>query len=331
MARSTGGTVNHYGQWVRAALVGAVAVCSLVAVPTGAIAAPDPDVPYVPTAPNVVEAMLAIAKVGPKDYVVDLGSGDGRIVIAAAKRHRARGFGVDVDEELVARAQEAAAQAGVADRVQFFARNLFLTDISRATVLTMYLYSSLNVRLRPRLFAELKPGTRVVSHDFGMDLWRPDAQLTVPVPDKPYGAPESKVYLWVIPANAAGTWRWRIDTGKGSVAYEVQLTQTFQMLSGTARAGGAMAQLEGGRMRGDALHLSMTTENGRRIVRHEFQGRVNRDAIVGRVKLAGNVELDWRASRIRRGTIDITPAPADWKRFQAFPTTIADERRSSSK
>ncbi|MDH3287379.1 MAG: class I SAM-dependent methyltransferase [Betaproteobacteria bacterium] len=322
MARTSGGTVNHYGQRVRAAL--AVAVCSLVAVTTGTFAAPDPDVPYVPTAPNVVEAMLAIAKVESQDYVVDLGSGDGRIVIAAAKRHGARGFGVDVDEYLVARAREAAERAGVGERVQFFARNLFLTDISRATVLTMYLYPSINLQLRSRLFAELKPGTRVVSHDFGMDLWLPDAQLTVPVPDKPYGAPESKVYLWVIPANAAGTWRWSVGTGEGLVTYEAQLKQRFQMLSGTARAGGAMARLEGGRVRGDALRFSLTTEAGGRGVRYEFQGRVNGDAITGKVKLAGGVELDWRASRIQRAAIDITPAPADWKRSQVFP---GDSRR----
>jgi SAM-dependent methyltransferase len=310
MACNTGETVNHFNQWARAASARVVAVCSLVVVISGAVAAPDPDVPYVPTPTNVVEAMLAIAEVGPQDYVVDLGSGDGRIVIAAATRHGARGFGVDLDEHLVARAREAAERSGVAERVQFFARNLFLTDISRATVLTMYLYPSINLQLRPRLFAELKPGTRVVSHDFGMDLWLPDARLTIPVPDKPYGAPESEIYLWVIPANAAGMWRWSIDTGKGSVAYEVRLEQRFQMLSGTARAGGAMAQLEGGRVSGDALRFALTTENGGRIVRHEFQGRVNGDAIVGRVKLDGNVELDWRASRIRRETINI-----GWRRW----------------
>jgi hypothetical protein len=312
MARSAGHAVNHYGQRrMRDALASAVAAGSLVAVAACAVAAPEPDVPYVPTAPDVVEAMLAIAKVGPRDYVVDLGSGDGRIVIAAAKRHGARGFGVDVDEQLVARAREAAEQAGVSDRVQFFARNLFLTDISPATVLTLYLFPSINLQLRPRLFAELRPGTRVVSHDFDMELWRPDAQLTVPVPNKPYGAPESEVYLWVIPANAAGTWRWSMDTGEGLVAYEAELRQTFQMLSGTARAGGAMARLEGGRVRGDTLHFALTTEAGGRSVRHEFEGRVDADAISGRLKLAGGVELDWRASRIRRAAINITPAPAD--------------------
>jgi SAM-dependent methyltransferase len=310
--------VNHYSQLVRAALVGAVAVCSLVAVSAVALAAPDPDVPYVPTAPNVVEAMLAIAKVGPQDYVVDLGSGDGRIVIAAATRHGARGFGVELDENLVARAREAAAQAGVAERIQFFARNLFLTDISRATVLTLYLYPSINLQLRPRLFAELKPGTRVVSHDFSMDLWRPDAQLTVPVPEKPYGAPESTVYLWVIPANAAGAWRGSIKTEGGILEFHAELTQRFQMLSGTARVGTARSRLQGGRLRGDALRFTLIAEVEGSGILHEFEGRVSGDAIVGKVRVAGGMERVWRARQIRRAAIDITPSPGDGTRSQAF-------------
>lgn len=322
MARATGGTVSHYNQRVRAALAGVVALCSFVTVTASALAAPDPAVPYVPTPHNVVEAMLAIAKVGPQDYVVDLGSGDGRIVIAAAKRHGARGFGVDVDEDLVARAREEAAREGVAERVQFFARDLFLTDISRATVLTMYLYSSINLHLRPRLFAELKPGARVVSHDFGMDLWQPDAQLTVAVPDKPHGAPESRVYLWVIPANAAGAWRGSIRTEEGILEFDAELTQRFQMLSGTARVGTARGRLQGGRLRGDALRFVLTAEVGGGGVRHEFEGRVSGDAIVGKVRLAGGVERVWRARQIRRAAIDITSTPADWKGSQAFPDDI---------
>jgi SAM-dependent methyltransferase len=288
-----------------------MAACLLVAGAAGAFAAPEPDVPYVPTAPNVVEAMLAIAKVGPRDYVVDLGSGVGRFVIAAAKRHGARGFGVDVDEHLVARAREAAEREGVADRVSFFARNLFLTDISRATVLTLYLFPSINLQLRPRLFAELKPGTRVVSHDFDMAQWQPDAELVVPVPDKPYGAPESQVYLWVIPANAAGAWRGSISTDSGPVDFQAEIRQTFQMLSGTAHVGAAGGRLRGGTLRGDALRFALSAEVDGRRVRHEFEGRVSGDTISGKMKSGDRVARDWRASRIRRAAINITPAPAD--------------------
>ena len=162
------------------------------------------DVPYVPTPPGVVDAMLRIAGVGPHDFVIDLGSGDGRIVIAAAQKHGARGFGVEIDGALVSAARREAQRAGVRDRVEFREGNLFATDIGVASVVTMYLYPGLMMQLRPRLFAELKPGTRVVAHDFDMDAWRPDARVTVPVPDKPYGPPSSEVFLWIMPANAAG-------------------------------------------------------------------------------------------------------------------------------
>jgi len=301
--------VRHYGQQARAALAGAIAACLFVAGVPGAVAAPEPDVPYVPTAPNVVEAMLAIAKVGPRDYVVDLGSGDGRIVIAAAKRHGASGFGVDVDERLVARAREAAEREGVADRVNFFARNLFLTDISRATVLTLYLFPSINLQLRPRLFADLKPGTRVVSHDFDMAQWQPDEELVVPVPDKPYGAPESQIYLWIVPANAAGAWRGSIATDSGSVDFQAELSQTFQMLSGTAHVGAAGGRLRGGALHGDALRFALSAEVDGRDVRQEFEGRVRGDTIVGTMKVGDGMARDWRASRIRRAAINITPPP----------------------
>jgi SAM-dependent methyltransferase len=303
--------MRYYGQRARAALAGAIAACLFVAGAPSAVAAPEPDVPYVPTAPNVVEAMLAIAKVGPRDYVVDLGSGDGRIVIAAAKRHGARGFGVDVDERLVARAREAAEREGVADRVSFFARNLFLTDISRATVLTLYLFPSINLQLRPRLFTELKPGTRVVSHDFDMAQWQPEAELVVPVPDKPYGAPESQIYLWIIPANAAGAWRGSVITDRGPVDFQAELSQTFQMLSGTAHVGAAGGRLRGGALRGDALRFALRAEVDGRDVRHEFEGRVSGDTIVGTMKVGDGVAQDWRASRIRRAAINITPPAAD--------------------
>lgn len=276
-----------------------------------ALAQPELDVPYVPTAPNVVETMLRVAKVGPQDFVVDLGSGDGRIVIAAAKRHGARGFGVDLDVFQVRRARAAADRAGVAERVKFFAGNLFLTDISQATVLTMYLFPSVNLQLRPRLFAELEPGTRVVSHDFDMAQWKPEVHLTVPVPDKPYGAPESEVYMWVIPANAAGTWQGSITTNEGPMEFHADLEQTFQMLSGAARIGDARGRLQSGRLRGRALRFAMSVEAEGRSVRHEFEGRVTGDAMAGKVTSPDGMEREWRASRIRRAAINIEPRPAD--------------------
>lgn len=276
-----------------------------------ALAQPALDVPYVPTAPNVVETMLRVAEVGPQDFVVDLGSGDGRIVIAAAKQHGARGFGVDLDEFLVARARAAADRAGVAERVKFFARNLFLTDISQATVLTMYLFPSVNLQLRPRLFAELKPGTRVVSHDFDMAQWEPEVHITMPVPDKPYGAPQSEVYMWVIPANAAGTWQGSITTREGSMEFHADLKQTFQMLSGTARVGDARGRLQSGRLHGGEARFAMSVEVSGRSVRHIFDGRVTGETMAGKVTSSDGLEGEWRASRIQRAAINIDPPPAD--------------------
>jgi tRNA A58 N-methylase Trm61 len=156
----------------------------------------DPDVIFVPTPPAVVRAMLEVAQVTPNDLVIDLGSGDGRVVIAAARDFGARGIGVEIDAELIRTAQENARQAGVADRVQFLQEDLFQTEISAATVVALYLMPNLNLKLRSRLFKELKPGTRVVSHAFDMGDWKPQKTLVV----------EGRhVYFWVVPEDAKET------------------------------------------------------------------------------------------------------------------------------
>ena len=147
------------------------------------------DVPFVPTPEKVVERMLELAKVGPKDVVYDLGSGDGRIVIAAAKKG-ARGVGIDIDPERIREARDNARRAGVTNRVEFLEGDLFDADIRGATVVTIYLLSGINMKLRPKLLAELKPGTRVVSHAFDMGDWKPEATAKVGT---------STVYYWVVP------------------------------------------------------------------------------------------------------------------------------------
>jgi hypothetical protein len=298
--------------WRRCALTLVAAHWALFGGAGGARAA---DVPYVPTPANVVDTMLDMAKVGADDYLIDLGSGDGRIVIAAAKRFGTRGFGVDIDGALVSQAQREAQKQGVSDKVSFHARNLFITDIGQATVITMYLFPQVNMRLRPRLFTELKPGTRIVSHDFDMDNWQPDAKATVPVPDKPFGAPKSDVFLWIIPANAAGTWRWRLGNGAAARDYEIVLEQTFQMLTGRATVNGQPARIEGGRMRGERIEFVLVARSDDREVRQAFSGRVSGDAVIGTATLhAATVQkLDWSATRVARGKIDFqasAPPPA---------------------
>ena len=276
------------------------AFLALTALAHGA-AAQSSDVPYVPTPQVVVDEMLRIARVDSRDYVIDLGSGDGRIVIAAAKARGARGFGVDLDGGLVYAARQEAERQGVAARAAFYEKNLFATDMGEATVVTMYLFPSINLQLRPRLFEQLKPGTRVVSHDFDMGDWTPDERVTVPVPGKRYGPPRSEVYLWIIPANAAGTWRWQLAAGGAPVLYEVALEQNFQMLAGKPVVGGAPARLDAGRMRGDEIRLQLTATIDGREVRHELTGRAAGDTISGTARLDGGNELVWNAARVRVG------------------------------
>lgn len=185
----------------------AIAIAWVAAVLSSAIIASHAraQVPFVPTPLDVVERMLTLASVGKNDYLVDLGSGDGRVVREAARRFGARGLGVDHDKELIERSNELARREGVAGRVTFAAQDLFDTDIADATVVTMYLLPAVNLKLRPRLLKELKPGTRVVSHDFDMGEWRPDDTATLYSKEK-YGATggNSTVYLWIVPAQVAG-------------------------------------------------------------------------------------------------------------------------------
>ncbi len=153
------------------------------------------DAPYVVTPYEVVDEMLRLAGVGSRDVVYDLGCGDGRIVIAAAERRGARGVGIDIDPRRIDEANAAARRAGVADRVRFAVQDLFATDFSEATVVTLYLFPEMNAKLRPKLLAELRPGARVVSHEFGIAGWPADASAQVRVGDF-----QHQVYLWVVPA-----------------------------------------------------------------------------------------------------------------------------------
>ena len=177
------------------ALRAALASAMLALAATGcALVNPDADVPYVSTPDNVVRAMLELAEVKPGDVVYDLGSGDGRIVIIAAKEFGARGVGVEIDPQLVAHSRRRARQAGVADRVEFIQQDLFRIDLSGATVVTLYLGQELNLRLRPTLLRDLRPGSRIVSHDFGMGDWPPTRAVRVDSGDRAHN-----VLVWTVP------------------------------------------------------------------------------------------------------------------------------------
>jgi SAM-dependent methyltransferase len=164
------------------------------------------EVPFITSPDRVTLAMLDLAQVGPSDHVIDLGSGDGRIVITAARRHGASGLGVEIVPALVAKSRDNARAAGVAARAEFREQDLFTTDLARATVVTLYLLPEINLQLRPRLLA-LAPGTRVVSHDWDMGDWTPDRSVTLDVPDKTIGRDKrSTVHLWTVPARVDGLW-----------------------------------------------------------------------------------------------------------------------------
>src|SRR5687767_10577631 len=181
----------------------------VLALPLTALSAPAAaqegrgDVVYVPTPQIVVDEMLRMAKIGPKDFLIDLGSGDGRFVITAAKKFGSQGFGVDLDTYLLRIARENAKKEGVAERANFVEQNLFETDLGKATVISSYLLPEMNLKLRPKILA-LKPGTRVVAHDYHMGDWYPDEQKDVPVPEKVVGNPGvSYLYYWVVSARVA--------------------------------------------------------------------------------------------------------------------------------
>ena len=244
--------------------LGRAATVALLALGSGGVAAAE-EVPFVTTPDRVALAMLEIADVGPNDRVIDLGSGDGRIVVLAAKQFGARGLGVEIVPELVRQSRLNAQQAGVAQRAEFREEDLFKTDLSDASVITMYLLPEVNLQLRPALLA-LEPGTRIVSHDWDMGDWPPDRTLTIPVPDKAVGLEKSsRVHLWVVPARVHGLW-----CGQGRArGAALRITQSFQRFS--ARLGG-VADIDGFDGKIDAATLRAGGDGGTGEIQLELRG-----------------------------------------------------------
>ncbi len=252
-----------------------------------------PDVPYVPTPQVTVDEMLRLANVGPKDFVLDLGSGDGRIVITAAKKFGARGLGVDLDFHLVIQSEESARQAGVEDRVKFLQQDLFKTDLSQASVITMYLLPRVVRKLRPQLL-ELKPGTRIVSHDFDLDDWQPDRKTYI----------RKNVFLWIVPARLEGRWEARLPLPPIEHLLELTLTQRFQEVSAHARLNGVPAPVWESKLEGDRFSFvvvdSTDRENEATLY---FDGRVSGDLMEGELTRGvgtARTAVKWRAMRVSR-------------------------------
>lgn len=261
------------------------------------------DVVYVPTPQIVVDTMLDMAKVNAKDYVIDLGSGDGRIIITAAAKRGASGFGVDLDTYLLKLANQNAQKAGVTGKVHFVEQNLFETDLSKATVVTTYLLPEMNLKLRSRVMA-LKPGTRLVAHDYHFGEWDPDEQRELVVPEKKVGTPGvSYIFSYVVPARVPGKWQSLINIGGRDTPVEFHLEQEFQEVEGRVEMRDQKAELRG-RISGEQIRLVVAARG--KSPRHEFSGQIGNGVINGTLVIgegAGRQQVAWTARQVQRGEL----------------------------
>ena len=249
------------------------------------------EVPFVPSPQVVVDEMLRLANVTKDDFVMDLGSGDGRILITAAGKFGARGIGVDLDENLIYQSEENARAAGVTDRVQFLRQDLFKADLAKASVITMYLLPNVNMRLRPVLLG-LKPGTRIVAHDFDLGDWKPDVKVTI----------RKNVMLWIVPAKIQGRWRLELPLPAGAQTWDLDIRQKHQEIDGVVRVadrppGGVWQPL----LRGDRVSFVIVDNTDRENEANMyFEGMVRGNVMEGEFRRGvGNVQTrhKWRAVR----------------------------------
>lgn len=246
------------------------------------------DVIWVPTPEFLVERMLQMAQVGPNDLVVDLGSGDGRTVIAAAKKFHANAVGIEFNPDMVALSRRNAQKQGVSADAKFIEGDIFASDFHKATVVTMYLLPELNLKLRPKLL-EMKPGTRLVSHQFTLGEWQPDETSNFD---------GRSAYYWIVPAKVEGDWKLSYGAQKAKFERALNLKQTFQKAEGAIVSGTARLGLRDLRLRGDRFEFSFVDDRGALC---EFSGRVGRNTISGSVRIAGKPAGTFRAERVRAG------------------------------
>lgn len=244
------------------------------------------DVPYVPTPEPVVDRMLEMGNVGPGEYVIDLGSGDGRIVIEAANRG-ATGLGVDLDPERIGEARNNAREEEVDDLVMFKQQDIFETDISSASVVTLYLLPSVNTQLRPVLMKNLEPGTPVVSHRFDMGEWKADSVSTLSLEDRTH-----TVYLWYIPARVDGKWEWETMDQD----FRMRIEQSHQEIEPTLNMNGKEMTIHKAILKG--RQITIIAEEGNK--RFLFSGRAEGDTIKGSVQIRSNIDnqvMEWKAEQ----------------------------------
>lgn len=254
--------------------------------------------PYVPTPQYIVDRMLQMASVNGKDYVIDLGSGDGRIVITAAKQFGARGMGVDISEKLVDLATTNSHKERVADKVRFVRQDAFKTEIRAASVLTLYLLPKFVLDLRPKMLSELRPGSRIVSHDYNLGDWDPDNSITFESPEKEMinGASTTSLFYYIVPARVAGTWSVNLPDGLPERSTELTLSQSYQKVSGSV-SGARSQRLEFATLRGDRIEFKLPVGSAT----YNAAGQVNGDRLSGTIEVKGKGKLPFTATRTAPG------------------------------
>ena len=268
------------------------------AAPAGALKTPSTDNiagPYVPTPWVIVDEMLKLADIRPGDVVYDLGSGDGRLVIMSAKRFGARGVGVELDSQLVETARIGAKDEGVADRVKFVQGDLFEADIKEASVVMLYLLPGFVTRLVPKFLSDLRPGTRIVSHDYPLVPWRPDKELSMDVPEKEMisGTTWTKLYYYVVPARVHGVWDLALPKTVSAAPLKLRITQEVHAVGGTVRDGDSELHLRDLAIRGERIRFGLLYK--RRLM--AFEGTVNGKTMTGELR-SGTAREPWTANYV---------------------------------
>ena len=245
------------------------------------IGQPGKDVIWVPTPDEIVERMLRMAQTTPNDYVIDLGAGDGKIAIAAAKKFGARSLGIEYDSDMAKHAQANVVKAGAADRASILQGDIFAVDFMSATVLTMYLLPALNLKLRPTILS-MKPGTRVVSHSFTMEDWEADEVSS---------ADGRRAYLWIVPANVHGSWKLSVEGGE---SYDLSLDQRYQKVHGHVTLGSVRAGLRQVSLSGTSVNFTFVDNAGER---RDFTGYVDGNLMQGTLRTGDRPEVRWSATK----------------------------------
>ncbi len=244
------------------------------------------DAPFVRTPDYVIAEILAKAGVGKDDILYDLGSGDGRIVIEAARQTGCRAVGIEIDDDLVDDSRRNAVRAGVSDRVRFVVSDIFKEDFSEASVVTIYMSGDVNRRLRPKLLRELKPGSRIATYTFDMGDWKPDDTSSFGIED---------AYFWVVPANATGKWIWTEVRGRTKTRWELELKQKYQEISGQVTRDGKPFTVRNGKIKGEGIRFTLDDPTAI-TTPVEFTGLIRGNSIKGTIAV-GTSSRSWRATR----------------------------------